>query len=139
MRQAEFEKLGAKLVTVSCDTQYTHLAWQREEKELADVKFPMGADPAGKAARIFNVYLADLGLPLRGSFIINPDGKLVSSEVDFLNFGRDMDELLRRLRANVYLKDAPGEACPASWKQKGDKTLKPGAHMVGKVHQALKG
>jgi peroxiredoxin (alkyl hydroperoxide reductase subunit C) len=137
--QGEFEKLGAKLVTISCDTQFTHLAWQREEKELADVKFPMGADPAGKVARLFSVYLADLGLTLRGSFIISPEGKLVSSEVAFLNFGRDMDDLLRRLRANVYLKDAPAEACPANWKQKGDRTLKPGPKMVGRVHDAMHG
>ena len=138
-RQAQFEKLGAKLVTVSCDTQFTHLAWQREEKELANVKYSMGADPTGKVARTFNVYMGDAGLALRGSFIISPEGKLMSSEINVLNIGRNMDDLLRRLKANVYLKDVPGEVCPADWKDKGDKTLKPGPEMVGKVHKALRG
>ena len=138
-RQTQFEKLGAKLVTVSCDTQFTHLAWQREEKELAGVKYAMGADTTGKVAKLFNVYINDAGLALRGSFIISPEGKLMSSEINVLNIGRNMDDLLRRLKANVYLKDAAGEVCPAEWKDKGDKTLKPGPEMVGKVHKALHG
>lgn len=138
-RQAHFEKLGAKLTTVSCDTQFTHLAWQREEKELAGVKYAMSADPTGKVAKLFNVYMDNDGLALRGSFIISPEGKLMSSEINVLNIGRNMDDLLRRVKANVYLKDAPGEVCPAEWKDKGDKTLKPGPEMVGKVHKALHG
>ncbi len=138
-RQAEFEKLGARLATVSCDTQFTHLAWQREEKELSGVQYAMAADPTGKVAKLFNVYMDDAGLALRGSFIISPEGKLMSSEINVLNIGRNMDDLLRRLKANVYLKDAPGEVCPAEWKSKGDKTLKPGAKMVGRVHEALRG
>jgi peroxiredoxin (alkyl hydroperoxide reductase subunit C) len=138
-RQTEFEKLGARLATVSCDTQFTHLAWQRSERELAKVKYAMAADPTGTVARTFGVYLDDAGLALRGSFIISPEGKLMNSEINVLNIGRNMDELLRRLKANVYLKDAPGEVCPAEWKQKGDKTLKPGPEMVGKVHEALRG
>jgi peroxiredoxin (alkyl hydroperoxide reductase subunit C) len=43
--------MGCDLVTVSTDTQFVHLAWQRDEKELANVKYPMGADPTGKLAR----------------------------------------------------------------------------------------
>src|SRR5262245_40258351 len=138
-RHAQFEKLGAKLCTVSCDTQFTHLAWQRHEKELEKVKYAMGADPTGKVAKLFNVYMPNDGLALRGSFVISPEGKLMSSEINVLNIGRNMDDLLRRVKANVYLKDAPGEVCPAEWKDKGDKTLKPGPEMVGKVHKAMHG
>src|SRR5262245_41782799 len=138
-RQAQFEKLGARLCTVSCDTQFTHLAWQREEKELAQVKYSMGADTTGKVAKLFNVYMPNDGLALRGSFVISPEGKLMTSEINVLNIGRNMDELLRKLKANVFLKDAPQEVCPAEWKDKGDKTLKPGPELVGRVHQALKG
>jgi len=138
-RHADFEKLGARLATVSCDTQFTHMAWQRHEKELAKVKYSMAADPTGAVAKLFNVYIPEEGLALRGSFIISPEGKLMTSEINVLNIGRNMDDLLRRLRANVYLKDAPGEVCPAEWKQKGDKTLKPGPELVGKVHEAMHG
>lgn len=135
---AGLKEMGAELLTVSCDTQFTHMAWQRDEGELAKVTYPMAADPTGKVAKMFGVYIADAGLALRGTFIIGPDGKLMGTEVNFLNLGRNMDELARKVRANVHLSKIPGEVCPASWKKVGDKTLKPGAHMVGKVHEAMK-
>jgi peroxiredoxin (alkyl hydroperoxide reductase subunit C) len=87
---------------------------------------------------LFGVYDEETGLALRGTFIINPQGKLVMSEVLLYNVGRDADELLRKLEANVYLMLHPHEACPAKWKQ-GAKTLKPDEKMVGKVYEALHG
>ena len=40
--------MGAEIITVSTDTIYVHLAWQREEKDLANVKFPMASDRTGE-------------------------------------------------------------------------------------------
>jgi peroxiredoxin (alkyl hydroperoxide reductase subunit C) len=79
----------------------------------------------------------DAGLALRGTFIINPEGRLLSSEVSFFNLGRNIDELMRKFKANLYLMRKPAEACPAQWKEEGDQTLTPGPKMVGKVHEAL--
>lgn len=133
---AAFQSAGAEVVTVSTDTIYTHLAWHREEGELAGVKYPMGADRTGEISRLFGVLDAGSGNALRGSFLISPEGKLTNAEVNFYNVGRNMDELLRKLQANIYLSSHGDEACPASWKQ-GEKTLKPGAALVGRVKQAL--
>ena len=116
-----------------------HLAWQREEKELAKVGFSMAADPTGRIARQFGVYDENSGLALRGTFIISPEGKLLNSEVNFYNLGRNVDELLRKVKANIYLASHTAEGCPSKWKEEGDKTLKPGPEMVGRVHEALKG
>ena len=80
-----------------------HLAWQREEKELEKVAYSMGADPTGNVSRMFGVYDPSTGLALRGTFIISPEGKLMNSEVNFYNLGRNVDELLRKLKANIYL------------------------------------
>lgn len=136
----KFAKLGADIVTVSTDTKFTHLAWRKNEKELANVRYAMAADKTGKVGRDFGVLDEKSGLTLRGTFIINPDGVLVSSEVNFFNLGRNIDELMRKFRANLYLADKPNEVCPAKWSKEGDKTLKnPGAKMVGKVHEALNG
>jgi NADH-dependent peroxiredoxin subunit C len=132
------KKLGAAVISVSTDTQYAHLAWRDSEKLLGKVNYLMGADPTGALSRLFGVYDAATGLALRGTFIISPLGKLVSSEVNFYNVGRDMDELVRRLEANEYLLTHPTEACPAKWKT-GAKTLKPSEKMVGKVYEALHG
>jgi peroxiredoxin (alkyl hydroperoxide reductase subunit C) len=124
-------------VTVSCDTQFVHLAWKQHEKSLANVQYLMGADPAGKLARQFGVYVDDAGLALRGTFLINPEGRLLNSEVSFFNLGRNIDELMRKFKASLYLAKKPAEACPAQWKDEGDKTLTPGPNLVGRVHEAL--
>jgi peroxiredoxin (alkyl hydroperoxide reductase subunit C) len=129
--------MGAEIVTVSCDTQFVHLAWQRHEKELKNVKYPMAADPTGNVARMFGVYDEAMGLALRGTFVIAPDGTLLNSEVNFYNMGRNIDELMRKFKANLYLGRKKDEACPSKWKDEGDKTLKPSAKMVGRVHEAL--
>ncbi len=135
----EFLKLNADIVTVSRDTQYTHLAWHQHEGELKDVKYQMGADVKGDVGNVFGVVEEGSGLTLRGTFVVSPEGKLTNSEVNFFNVGRNMDELLRKVKANVYLAKAPAEVCPANWKQAGDTTLKPSAKMVGKVHEAMAG
>jgi NADH-dependent peroxiredoxin subunit C len=129
--------MGAELITVSTDTQFVHLAWKQHEKSLEKVRYLMGADPSGKLSRLFGVYVEDAGLALRGTFIISPEGKLMNSEVNFFNMGRNIDELMRKFKANLYLARKTAEACPAQWKDEGDKTLTPGPALVGKVHEAL--
>ena len=98
----------------------------------------MGADPSGRLARLFGVYDEETGLSLRGTFIINPEGTLLNSEVNYYNLGRNIDELMRKFKANLYLSRKKDEACPAGWKDEGDATLKPSAEMVGKVHEFLR-
>ncbi len=134
----EFKKLGAEVMTVSTDTKFVHLAWQRDEKLLEKAKYPMGSDRTGDLSRMFGVYDGTSGNALRGAFIISPDGMLMNAEVNFYNLGRNVDELLRKLKANVHLAANPVEVCPAQWKQEGDKTLKPSAKIVGKIYEVLK-
>lgn len=130
--------MGCDIVTVSRDTQFVHLAWKKSEKELAGVKYQMGADPTGKVCRLFGVLDEGTGLALRGTFMINPEGKLLNSEMNFYNLGRNIDELMRKFKANIYMSKKTNEVCPSKWKDEGDKTLvNPGAKMVGKVHEAL--
>ncbi len=129
--------MGADIVTVSTDTQFVHLAWQRSEKELAQVRYAMAADPTGKIARLFGVYDDNSGLALRGTFIINPEGVLLNAEVNFYNLGRNIDELMRKFKANLYMARKTSEVCPSKWKDEGDATLTPSAQMVGRVHEAL--
>ncbi|MBT9158499.1 MAG: Alkyl hydroperoxide reductase subunit C [Firmicutes bacterium] len=127
--------MGAEVVTVSNDTKYAHMVWQRVEKMLKDVKYPMGADPTGNLSRLFGVYDEGTGMALRGTFIISPDGKLMNSEVNYYNIGRNIDELMRKFKANRYLASHGEEACPAQWAAEGDKTLTPSIALVGKVHE----
>jgi alkyl hydroperoxide reductase subunit AhpC len=134
----EFKKLGAEVITVSTDTKFVHLAWHREEKMLEKAKYPMGSDATGAVSKLFGVYDDATGLALRGAFIVNPEGTLLNAEVNFYNLGRNIDELLRKLKANIHLASNPEEVCPAQWKKEGDKTLKPSAKIVGKIYEAMK-
>jgi peroxiredoxin (alkyl hydroperoxide reductase subunit C) len=134
--QKALEGAGAVVVSVSKDTKFVHMAWQREEKLLKDVRYLMGADATGNVSRLFGVLDEESGLTFRGTFIISPEGKLVGSEVNYYNVGRSAEELARKMKANAYLVKHPEEACPANWTD-GAKTLKPGADMVGRVAEAL--
>jgi peroxiredoxin (alkyl hydroperoxide reductase subunit C) len=135
-KHAELEGLGCEVISVSTDTEYAHLAWRQSEKLLAGVNFKMAADPTGTVSRYFGVYDPDTGLALRGTFIINPEGVLVASEITYYNVGRNADELVRKIKANVYLREHPEQACPAKW-EPGKKTLIPSEALVGKVAESL--
>jgi peroxiredoxin (alkyl hydroperoxide reductase subunit C) len=130
--------LGVEVISVSTDTKFAHLAWRGSERLLADVSYTMASDTNGTLSRYFGIYDDGAGLPLRGTFIINPQGVLVGSEVNFFNVGRNAQELLRKMQANVYLLANPAEACPARW-EKGHKTLTPSEKLVGNVYAALNG
>lgn len=134
----KLKSLGVEVISVSTDSKFAHLAWKQQEKLLQDVKFQMAADPAGYIASYFGVYDDEGGTAYRGTFIINPDGMLVSSEINFYNVGRNAGELVRKLEANVHLRQHPGEACPARWTP-GEKTLTPSEKLVGNVYEALNG
>ncbi len=133
----ELKKEGIELVSISTDTHFVHYAWQNSEKMLSDIKYPMAADPTHIVSKTFGVYDGSSGLSLRGTFIIDPDGKLLASEVNYFPVGRNADELLRKLKAFKFVRENPANVCPAKW-QPGKKTLTPGKDLVGKVGEKLK-
>jgi peroxiredoxin (alkyl hydroperoxide reductase subunit C) len=134
-RYEKFQKLNAEVLSVSTDTKFTHKAWHDHSPAVKKITFPMAADPSCELTRSFGVYIEegeDKGLALRGSFIIDPDGVLQAYEMHNNNIGRSADELLRKLEAAIFVREHGGEVCPANWKP-GDKTLKPGIDLVGKI------
>ena len=128
--------LGAEVISMSTDTKFAHLAWRNSERLLENVRYQMGSDPTGRIASYFGIYDETSGTAYRGTFIINPDGVLVSSEVTFYNVGRNAEELVRKVEANAYLRGNPSEACPARWTP-GQKTLTPSEKIVGDVYSAI--
>lgn len=136
-RYEKFKELGAEVISVSTDTAFSHLAWHNSSPAIGKIKFPMAADPSGKICRYFGTYIdeegnPDQGLSLRGTFIISPEGILKAMDIHDNSIGRNADEILRKLEASIYVYGHEGEVCPASWKP-GDKTLKPGKDLVGKI------
>lgn len=92
----------------------------------------MLADPTHTLARDFGVYIESDGVAERGSFIVNPEGKIVAYEVLAGNVGRNADELLRRVQASQFVAAHGDEVCPAKW-QPGAETLKPSLDLVGQL------
>lgn len=130
---SEFQKAGAEIISVSCDTVYVHKAWHDHSASIKKIKFPMAADPTGRLSRALGVYLEEEGTSLRASFIIDPDGIIKSAEINDNSIGRSASELLRKLQAAVEVRNSGGAyVCPANWRP-GGKTLKPGMDLVGKI------
>ncbi len=97
----------------------------------------MGSDPNARLSKMFGVYDKEAGLDLRGTFIVSPEGRLMNAEVNYFNLGRNVEEILRKVKANIYLGAHQNEGCPAKWHKEGDKTLQPSAKIVGRVFYAL--
>ena len=128
----KFQELGAEVISVSTDTVFTHKAWHDKSEVIKNIKFPMLADPTGKLCNLFGTYIEQEGLSLRGTFIIDPDQKLKMIEMHDNSIGRNANETLRRLQAAKFVRENGSEVCPASWVP-GNKTLKPGMDLVGKI------
>ncbi|MEI6886761.1 MAG: redoxin domain-containing protein [bacterium] len=129
---SDFQKIGAEIASVSTDTVFAHKAWHDSSPAVKQITYPMIADPSGKICKAFGTYIEEEGLSLRATFIVNPEGILVAYEMHNNNIGRNTAEILRKLEAAIYVQDHNGEVCPANWKP-GDKTLKPGLDIVGKI------
>jgi peroxiredoxin (alkyl hydroperoxide reductase subunit C) len=129
---AEFQKLGVEIYAVSTDTHFTHKAWHDTSDTISKIKYPMVGDPTGAISRNFGVMIEAAGLAERGTFVIDPAGKIQIIEVNAGGIGRDASELLRKVRAAQYVASHPGEVCPAKWKE-GEKTLSPSLDLVGKI------
>ena len=127
-----FQDIGVEVYSVSTDTHFTHKAWHEASDTIKKIHFPMLADPTGKLARDFGVYIQEEGLAYRGTFLVNPEGEIKLAEVNDNGIGRNADELLRKVKAAQYIAANPNEVCPAKWKE-GAQTLKPGLDLVGKI------
>lgn len=128
----EFKNNNAEILSVSTDTAFVHKAWHDNSPAIKKIQYPMVADPSGKICKLFNTYLPEEGLSLRGSFIISPEGVLKSKDVHDNSIGRSIHEILRKLQAAKFVSENEGLVCPASWKP-GQKTLKPGMELIGKI------
>ena len=128
----EFKNINCEIYSVSCDTHFVHKAWHDTSKTIKKIQYPMLADPTATLAKDFDVYIEADGLAERGTFIINPEGKIVAYEVIAGNVGRNADELLRGVQASQFVYEHGDEVCPAKWKP-GEKTLKPSLDLVGMI------
>lgn len=126
----DFQKAGCEVYSVSCDTHYVHKAWHDTSERIGKICYPMLADPTHVLAKEFDVLIETAGVAERGTFIVNPEGKITAYEISDGNVGRNADELLRKLQACQFVYEHDDEVCPAKWKP-GEETLRPSLDLVG--------
>jgi peroxiredoxin len=131
-KYAQFQEMGVEVYSVSTDTHFVHKAWHDTSESIKKISYPMLADPTGALSRSFGVYIEEEGLAYRGTFVVNPEGKIKLAEIHDNSVGRNADELLRKVEAAQFVANNSGEVCPAKWKR-GNATLKPSIDLVGKI------
>ena len=128
----QFKAMGVEIYSVSTDSHFVHKAWHDASESIRKIQYPMLADPTGALCRALGVYIEEEGMAYRGTFVVNPEGKIKVVELNDNNIGRDASELLRKVEAAQFVATHDGEVCPAKWK-KGESTLKPSIDLVGKI------
>lgn len=126
----KLRELGVEVYSVSTDTHFVHKAWHDASDTIQKIQFPMLADPTGTLCRAFGVYLEEEGVAYRGTFLVDPDGKIKIAEIHDNAIGRNAEEMVRKVEAAQFVREHGDQVCPARWTP-GKPTLKPSAELVG--------
>jgi alkyl hydroperoxide reductase subunit AhpC len=112
-----FKDRDAELYGISTDSQFVHLAWRQHHADLKNLGFPMLADNKKELSESLGVLHPTEKVPLRATYIVDPDGIIRWVSVNDLNVGRNVKEVIRTLDALQT-----DELCPCNW-EKGQKTI----------------
>jgi alkyl hydroperoxide reductase subunit AhpC len=113
----EFNDRDAVVYGASTDSEFVHLAWRKDHKDLKGLPFAMLADIKRELSQALGVLDKKEGVALRATFIVDPEGVIRFASVNDLSVGRNPAEVLRVLDALQT-----DELCPCNW-QKGQDTL----------------
>ena len=113
----DFEMRDAKVLGVSTDSEFVHLAWRQSKSELKDLPFPMASDITRSLSDSLGILNHAAGVANRATFIIDPQGVIRFVMVTDLSVGRNPSEVIRVLDGLQS-----DELCPCNWK-KGEDTL----------------
>ena len=116
-RAGDFGSRKCQILGCSTDSKFVHLAWRRDHPALKTLPFPMLADLKRELSSALGILHKQEGVCLRATFIVDPSNTIRWSEVNDLNVGRNVDEVLRVLDALQTEK-----LTPCGW-QPGEKTL----------------
>jgi peroxiredoxin (alkyl hydroperoxide reductase subunit C) len=112
-----FDDRETILLGASTDSEFVHLAWRQNHADLKDLRFPMIADTSKSLAEELGILEQGEKIAYRATFIIDPEGIVRWVNINDLNVGRNVAEVLRVLDALQT-----DELCPCNW-SKGEETL----------------
>ncbi|MFO8051635.1 MAG: peroxiredoxin [Thermoplasmatota archaeon] len=116
-RYDRFRELNCDLIGLSIDQVFSHIKWTEWIHENLDVKiqFPIIADDQGKVAKRLGMLHPGKGAnTVRAVFIVDPDGILRLVLYYPQEIGRNMDEVVRAVKA-LQVADKHKVALPANW------------------------
>jgi peroxiredoxin (alkyl hydroperoxide reductase subunit C) len=113
----EFKDRDAQVLGLSTDSEFVHLAWRQNHKDLKDLPFPMLADIKRELCTALGILDPAEGVAQRATFIVDPQGIIRFVMVTDLSVGRNVKEVVRVLDALQT-----DELCPCNW-QKGGETI----------------
>lgn len=116
-QNGEFRDRDAILFGASTDSEYVHLAWRNDHKDLKDLKFPLIADTSKSLADSLGILTDTEKVAYRVTYIVDPDGIIRWVCSNDLDVGRNVPEVLRVLDALQT-----DELCPCNW-EKGKETI----------------
>ncbi len=143
----EFEKANCKLVGLSVDGLYSHIAWLRTIKDKieykgmknVEIKFPLIEDISMQVAHKYGMLQPGESSTkaVRAVFVIDPKGIIRTILYYPLSMGRNFDELYRIIIA-LQTADAFSVATPADWRP-GDEVIVPTAGSCGVAKERMAG
>jgi len=141
-RSDEFEDLGVNLVGLSVDRVHSHVKWVEwiEEELGVRIEFPIVADEGGEVAERLGMLHPEMGSStVRSVYVVDPDG-LVRLVLQYpMEIGRNIDEILRSIRA-LRTADEHDVATPADWPTNqtvGDRVLREPPATVADAEERL--
>jgi lipoyl-dependent peroxiredoxin subunit C len=115
---SQFADRDTQVLAASTDSEFVHLAWRKDHKDLKDLPFPMLADTAKRLTTALGILDEEEGVAKRATYLVDPDGVIQFAYVTAASVGRNPQEVLRVLDALQT-----DELCPCNW-NKGDDILK---------------
>lgn len=113
----EFADRDAQVLGASTDSEFVHLAWRQNHKDLTDLPFPMLADIKRELTDALGIIDPAEGVAQRATYVVDPEGIIRFVMVTDLSVGRNVKEVLRVLDALQT-----DELCPCNW-NKGEDTI----------------
>ena len=145
--EKQFDQANCKLVGLSVDGLYSHIAWLRTIKEKieykgmkdVEVKFPLIEDITMNVANLYGMIQPGEATTkaVRAVFFIDPKGMIRTIIYYPLSLGRNFDELYRVLIA-LQTADEFSIATPADWRP-GDDVIIPPAGSCGTAKDRMEG
>src|SRR5579862_7480486 len=122
----EFRKRNVHVMGISVDSVHSHMSWLSVPKSrggIEGVTYPLLSDLTKNISRSYEVLNEEIGVALRGVFLLDKENIVQYASVHNLSLGRNITELLRVVDALIHVEQY-GEVCPANWSV-GQKAMKP--------------